>query len=83
LLGNQEFLPRPKRLELTCQVREGARDRATLIIKRIRGGVPAREVHRDESMSGGHVWDTPMEALWFAMQVGQRLVRDPNLPMRR
>lgn len=57
--------------------------RAALIIKRIRGVAASREVHRDESMAGGHVWDTPTEALRHAMQVGRRLVTDELMASRR
>ena len=53
--------------------------RAALIINRVRG----REVYRDEDLAGGFAWPDAREALQYAMQVGQRLVQDGRLTMRR
>lgn len=48
---------------------------AALIIEQIRGILPAREVYRDEDLAGGFAWPDAKEALAYAMQVGQRLIR--------
>ena len=56
--------------------------RASLVIKRVRGVAPPREVYREEDMAGGHIWPTPNEALRYAMTAAKRLVRDNNLLLR-
>lgn len=56
--------------------------RTVLVIKRVRGIKPAREVYRNEDLAGGFAWPNAREALQYAMQVGQRLVSDGRLTMR-
>jgi hypothetical protein len=49
--------------------------RASIVISRVRGVTPPREVYREENMAGGYTWPSAREALGFAMAAGQRLLK--------
>ena len=48
---------------------------AALIVERRRPGQPTREAFRDECLACGHRWPTAADALVYAMQKGETLVR--------
>ena len=50
--------------------------RASIVISRVRGVTPPREVYREENMAGGYTWPSAREALGFATAAGQRVVRE-------
>lgn len=54
---------------------------AALVVKRVRGPGPAREIHREESLAGGYAWPTATQALAFAMRAGEQVVLSPLLGM--
>jgi hypothetical protein len=53
---------------------------AAVVVSRWRGVTdPPREAFRDVAMSGGHRWSSPNEALAFAVQQAQQIIRhDPR-----
>lgn len=40
---------------------------ASAAVRQIKGAVGMPEVYRNEAMSGGHRWETPQEALKYAI----------------
>lgn len=49
---------------------------AAVVVSRWRGiHNPPREAFRDVALSGGHRWDSPVEALSFALRQAQDIIR--------
>jgi hypothetical protein len=58
---------------------------AALVVQRLRDGMPAEEVFRDEALCAGYGWPTADAALAFAMRKAQGVTRakQPSRPQRR
>lgn len=49
---------------------------ATMVVQRLRGVANApREAYRDESLAGGHRWESPDAALAYALNRAQDVIR--------
>jgi hypothetical protein len=50
--------------------------RAAAVVTRLRGVPKPIEVFRDENLSGGHAWDDPEDALYFAVKTSIAIIRE-------
>jgi hypothetical protein len=48
---------------------------AALVITRLQGRESPREAYRDTALAGGHRWDSPQEALSYAMEQARAMIR--------
>ena len=51
---------------------------AAVVVNRVRGPQPPREVYRDESVACGHRWKSAEEALAYALNRAREMVRKPS-----